>query len=132
MSMTEKKFGECLMLYGAAIENWPEEIQAEAIQATHQSAISALMIEQRYFEQLLRDHDVIEPANPWLADRIINAAASRASRVSVTAWLQEVLTFMLPRPAFAFAAVLAIGIVIGFSLPAEYNATPAPFEDAAL
>ncbi len=133
MPMTEKQFSEYLMLYGADMENWPDDIQAEAIGAMSEPNIRALAIEQRYFEEVLRAHDVSEP-NPWLADRIINAAGHKATRVSMSAWLQELLAFLLPQPAFAFATVLALGMAIGFSLPAvkEDSATPAYFEDASL
>ena len=133
--MTEKQFKKYLALYGAAIESWPDEIQAEAIRAADQPAIRGLMIEQRYFEEVLRDNDAIPPANAWLADRIIDEAGRKSPGVTIAAWLEELLAVVLPQSAFALATVLTLGIVIGFALPVmskTSNIKPVYVEDAAL
>jgi len=120
MPMTEKEFKQCLLLYGAELENWPQEIAAEARRMQHLAPYSNLMIEQRYFDEMLLNNRPFEAASSNLAYRIINAAAvvRRAPDVTLTEWLQEFLAFILPKPAFALATVLTLGIVIGFAIPA--------------
>ena len=127
MSITEKKLKEYLMLYGTETKNWPEAIQADVLRAKHNPALSGLIIKQQYFDEVLWNNRVIEPASADLANRIIVAAraVAKSSGISITAWIQELLAFVLPQPAFALATVLTLGIVIGFSLPA----LPPPVDD---
>jgi len=124
MPMTEKEFKQCLMLYGTEVENWPDEILAEAIRAQYHPTLSELMLEEQYFDEMLLHSRRFEDASPDLADRIIHAARSAVttSRNSLATYLQELLASLLPQPAFALATVLSLGIVIGFSVPAPASA----------
>ena len=119
MSMTEKQFKQCLILYGTEIDSWPEEIMAEAMQMQHRPVFANLVIEQQYFEEMLLNNRQCELANTDLANRIISAArtVSHPSDVSVTAWLKELLNFIMPQPSFALATVLTLGIIIGLTIP---------------
>jgi len=57
-----------------------------------------------------------EPAFPALSERIINAAKYSRSNVRMTDWLKNLFAdFHLPQPAYAFAAMLALGVSIGIS-----------------
>ncbi len=79
--------------------------------------------DDKYLEALLSKRH-IEPASPGFAERIIASARPlrRGEAVSIGAWLREALAeFMLPKPAFALAATLMLGMVIGFSVPASHS-----------
>jgi len=65
-----------------------------------------------------------EPASPDLANRIVLAAHPRAQRITLIAYLRELLASALPQPAFALAGVLTVGVVIGLNLP-----TPLPADN---
>lgn len=60
-----------------------------------------------------------------LAGRIILAArrAPAPKPVSITGFIGDMFReFALPQPAYAFASVLALGLVLGVSLPGHGNA----------
>ena len=58
------------------------------------------------------------PARNGLAERIIATAHAQGRPQGFWSWLAEALgELMLPRPAFALASVLALGILIGATLP---------------
>jgi hypothetical protein len=125
MPMTEKQFKEYLMLYGTVVTNWPDEVLADAMRAQHHPALNELIVKEHYYDEELRNNRRFEHANSNLADRIIHAARTTAGSpdISGIAWLQELLTFVLPKPAFALAGVLTLGIVMGFSIPASVPAS---------
>lgn len=133
--ITEKQFKRYLLLYGAAVEDWPEDIRGEALRMSCDIRISALVMRHGYFEEVLRRSDPALPENPRLADRIVAAAGRRSQGIGIAAKLQDLLAAVLPQPAFALAAVLTLGIVIGFSLPAQSggdNFNPIYNDEAAL
>ena len=70
-------------------------------------------------DETLRTMRRFEPASSDLADRIIFAAHSavRSPGATFTAMLNELLASILPKPAFALAGVLALGVVIGLTIP---------------
>ena len=64
-------------------------------------------------ERLLHTRHV-PPANPFLAERIIANAKYRRRNVSIATWLSALFAdFMIPRPAYALAIMLLLGISIG-------------------
>ena len=117
MPIKQKKFLEYLMLYGPDIETWPEDKKAEGIWVCHKPPFSLLVAEQQRFEAVLQQRG-FEPAHPGLADRIIAKARPVAIRQSfkLSVWFNQ----LLPKPAFAFATVLALGFVLGFSTLAAH------------
>jgi hypothetical protein len=63
----------------------------------------------------------VEAPSDDLAERIIMAARQRTqvTPVSLVAWIKDLFhEFSLPQPVYAFASVLALGLVLGASLPA--------------
>ena len=124
MPMTEKQFQNFLMLYGTEVENWPDEILAEAMRAKHHPVLSGLAMEQQCFDEMLLNSRRFEAPSADLADRIIYAAriVAKTSGNSLVTCLRELLTLILPQPAFALATVLSLGIVIGFSVSASLSA----------
>ena len=88
----------------------------------HDPALQALLQRRRF-----------EPASAHLAERIIAAAHRRPQIPSLRAWLSDLLALALqPKSAFALAAVLVIGFVIGGALPSapgdEDNSLQSYFE----
>ena len=119
MPMTEKQFKEYLLLYGTEIDNWTEDLQAETLLVQRQHAFTEWMMEQQYYDEMLFNNRSFEVASPDLADRIIYSARAVKKSPSVTFsdMLRELLSFVLPQPAYAFAAVLMLGLVAGLYTP---------------
>jgi len=118
MPLTEKQFAEYLQCFGTQINTWPEALQVEAMRAARIPPFASMLDRQRRFEALLATHPV-PPARPELAERILAACPVRQPVPSLADWLLDLLaSLMLPRPAYSLAAVLALGLVIGFSTPA--------------
>lgn len=70
-------------------------------------ALDALLMKRR-----------LTPARPGLAERIIATAQAKERSPSFTAWIADMLAeIALPRPAYALASVLAMGVIIGTILP---------------
>ena len=72
-------------------------------------------------ENLLRSRRV-EPASPDLAQRVILRAQQLPQQKTTPFWqsLGELFTeFHLPQPAYVLAGALLVGLVIGFSAPAD-------------
>ena len=119
MPMTESEFKRYLLLYGTELECWPEDILAQAKRVQHLPVFISLMIEQQYIDETLLNNRAFEEASSNLANRIIRAASARkrAPGITFSAWVRELLDSLLPRPAFALATVLTLGILIGFAVP---------------
>jgi len=120
MKINQKDFARYLALYGPAVEQWPDSVRAEGLRMRQHPEAAALIGQQSRLETLLRNYPV-EPPRAGFAERII-AATKYATPSPVSgfgAWLHAALAeFMLPRPAFALASLLALGFVIGLSAPA--------------
>jgi hypothetical protein len=61
-------------------------------------------------------------ASPDLAERIILRAAALPQRQTASFWnfMRELCAeFHLPKPAYVLAGALALGIVVGFSVPPD-------------
>ncbi len=127
MAMDAEQFRECLLIYGADLQRWPEAVRRAGLAALERSlACRALREDHLQFEAVLRTRDVEAPS-PDLEARII-AAAPRRERIA-SPGLAEFLRscfadLRLPAPALTTAAVLIVGVVIGLWLPTE----PVPAE----
>src|SRR4051812_3277542 len=76
-----------------------------------------MTVSDKELETLLRSR-YVEPPRAGFAERIIATAGyAQPSPVSGSAaWLEAFFAqFILPRPAFALASVLALGVVIGLA-----------------
>jgi hypothetical protein len=60
-----------------------------------------------------------EPPSSNLAERIIAAARMQYPQRNVLEYVADILGAVLPRPAYALAFVLALGVAIGTSLPVQ-------------
>ena len=122
MAMDADRFRECLLLYGADLEEWPAGARAEGLQAVDDSpACRALREEHVQFEALLRSSE-LEAPRPGLEGRIIAAARrrERAGSPGVPEFLSSCFRDLrIPAPVLMAAAVLIVGIVIGLWMPSE-------------
>lgn len=132
MAMDAEQFRERLLIHGADVTRWPEEIRGAGMEAVERSLeCRSLQEEHAQFEAVLSTR-VYEEPSPDLARRIVSAAWQRERRTFPG--LAELLAscFMdlrLPKPVFTAAAVLIIGFVVGFFLPTEsVLADPDPAE----
>lgn len=127
--MDLKQFRENLLIYGADLYRWPEEIQRAGMEALGQSAeLRAALADHEHFEEVLKSRKFEEPVTD-LAERIISASLHQKERErfghgSFLSSLRAELS--MPRPALAavavlMVAVLLIGFAIGFSIPLGLN-----------
>jgi hypothetical protein len=122
MTMDAERFRECLLIHGAELHHWPEDIRQAGLEAVERSLeCRSLQEEYRQFESTLRSRAVEDPS-PDLAVRIVSAARRRERRASPS--IMEFLAgcfqdLRLPAPVLTAAAVLIIGVVIGLLLPTE-------------
>jgi len=131
MTMDAEQFRECLLIHGADVQRWPEEIRRAGIEALDRSLECRSMQEEcRQFEAILRSR-AFEAPSPDLAFRIVSAAWRRERKASpgviefLAACFQDL---RLPAPVLTAAAVLILGVVIGLLLPTE--PVPADSESA--
>ncbi len=122
MAMNAEQFRECVLIYGADLARWPEEIRREGREAVDRSlACRALQEDHAQFEVLLRSRAHQEPKAD-LETRIIAAARrrERAAYPGPTEFLSSCFADLrLPAPVLTAAAVLIVGIMIGLWLPTE-------------
>lgn len=84
-------------------------------------------------ESMLRSRRVGK-ADPELAARIILRALSLPQRNDISFWkmVQDVFAeFRLPRPAFALAGAVVLGVVVGVSTPSQESVPPDGVEVSA-
>lgn len=124
--MDKDRFAEHLMVFGADIRRWPEEIRSEALDSLDASPeLRILTQEQLRFEEGL-DTVPFEEPDGSLPQRIITAALGRGGPESpglVPSIVQWFADFHLPRPALTAAVLLFIGMTIGFLTPIDTVAT---------
>jgi hypothetical protein len=120
--MDAERFRECLLVHGAELHRWPEDIRQSGLDAMERSLeCRSLQDECRQFESILRSR-VFEDPSQDLAVRIVSAARRTERRASprvmefLAACFQDL---RLPAPVLTAAAVLIIGVVIGLLLPTE-------------
>ncbi|HWP47465.1 MAG TPA: hypothetical protein VNM22_09915 [Candidatus Limnocylindrales bacterium] len=129
--MDLKQFKENLLLYGADVHRWPEEIRNAGLEALKNSSeFRFLADEEAKFERVLKSRKYEEP-DSYLERRIISAALriKKNPPSSLGIFLLELLAeFRLPRPALIALSILIIGFTIGFldpiaSAPTEQDPT---------
>jgi hypothetical protein len=120
-----KKFKENLLLYGANIHYWPEEIRQAGLEALESSSeMQELLSGHEHFEKVLKTRRYEEPSVN-LAQRIISASLQQKAPLSFGSFISELLNeFRFPKPALSVLSivmilVLIIGFTIGFSNPSE-------------
>jgi hypothetical protein len=122
MTMDAERFRECLLIHGAEVHHWPEDIRQEGLEALERSMqCRALQEEHVRFESILRARAFEDPS-PGLALRIVGAARRREQRKSPRIMEFLAVCFQdlrLPAPVVTAVAVLIIGVVIGLLLPTE-------------
>jgi hypothetical protein len=120
--MDTEQFRECLLLYGADLQRWPEVLRQTGVAALERShACRALKEDHAQFEALLRTREVEVPS-PYLEARIIDAARARkrAAPPGLAEFFRACFADLrLPAPVLTTAAVLIVGVGIGLWLPAE-------------
>ncbi len=125
--MEMKKFKENLLLCGANINHWPEEIRQAGLEALESSSeMQALLVEHEHFEKVIKTRRYEEPSGN-LAQRIISASLQQKQKapLSFGSFISELLNeFRFPKPALSVLSivvilVLIIGFTIGFSNPSE-------------
>ena len=81
MTMNLEQFKKNLLVYGANVHEWPEEIKQAGLKAIETSSeFRALLAEEVRFEQVLKTRTYKEPNND-LAERIVLAAQPKKKRV---------------------------------------------------
>lgn len=120
--MDVERFREYVLLYGADLQRWPQEIRRAGIEALEQSAACRAMQEDHVqFETLLRTRTHAAPS-PGLESRII-AAALRRERMEfpgLTTLLRSCFSDLrIPAPVLMTAAALFLGVGIGLWLPVD-------------
>lgn len=119
--MDAERFRECLLIHGAEVSQWPDDVRPAGLEAVARSLeCRSLQEECRQFESILQSRGFEDPS-PDLAVRIV-AAARRERRGSprVMEFLAACfLDLRVPVPVVTAAAVLIIGVMIGLLLPSE-------------
>ena len=123
MKMSYNKFRKKLVIHGADIQNWPEEIRSYGLKALESSPeLRKLVKEEKNFEEILQNRKYEEPGKNF-AGRIALAACSERRMIQsnpvrfFSAMLRE---FRISRFAFTtvfvfFIATLIAGYTIGVS-----------------
>lgn len=128
--MDKNQFKESLLLYGADLHSWPEEIMREGLEALEKFPdFKLLLMEQEQFETFLHTRKYEKPSNGF-AERIISTSLhkkqkSSAFRSFVSAFTND---FRFPEPVRTAVPVLIIlllvvGFIIGFLNPSESVST---------
>jgi hypothetical protein len=131
MAMDAEQFREHVLIHGADVNRWPDEVRQGGVEALARSSeCRALQEEYAQFEATLGSRAYEEPS-PDFSRRIIAAARPRERRGF--SGLAELLgscfaDLRLPAPVLTVAAVLIVGFVVGLLLPIE--ATKADTESA--
>lgn len=78
------------------------------------------MLTEKQFEAYLWRRK-FEPASTNLAERIIASAREKPAIVpaGIMDYVRDILETIMPKPAYALAFVLVIGILIGSNLPMQ-------------
>jgi len=131
MTMDPEQFKENLLVYGANVHEWPEDIRQAGLEALKLSfELRALLAEEERFERVLTTRRYEEPSN-HLAERIVSAAQPKKKKrwPSLVGFFSELVwEFSLPKPALTAVSaslvfVLILGFVIGFSNPIGSEST---------
>ncbi len=115
-------FKEALMLYGADLGSWPEELGKEAAallgaRGAVADELNTLIDDEMALETLLGERTFEEPGE-FLAQRIIAHAEDSAPNEEpggFFAWL--FVDLFTPKAAFALVLTLVIGFMVGYMGP---------------
>jgi hypothetical protein len=120
--MDAEQFHECILIHGADVRRWPEEIRQAGVDALARS-IECGSLQEEYvrFEAVLASRAYDAP-RPDFARRIIAAAWPRERKGF--RGLTELLVscfrdLRVPAPVVTVTAVLIVGFVVGTLLPVE-------------
>jgi hypothetical protein len=125
MKMNVHQFKENLLLYGADLNRWPEEVRRAGWEAIEHSLELQLQVaEHERFERMLTTRKYEGPSGD-LELRIIQTSLrhKEESPFSLREFISELFgEFFVPRPAFTVLSismifVLVAGFAIGFSDP---------------
>lgn len=128
MTMDPRQLKENLLLYGADLYQWPEEIRQEGLESLQRfPGLQALLAEYEQFERVLKTRKYEEPSGN-LAQRIVSLSLhqEKESRIGLGFFLSRLFAdeLYLPKPALILASILMIialltGFFIGFSNPSR-------------
>jgi hypothetical protein len=104
--LDEAQLRNGLMLYGADVTVWPQNMQAAGRWAIRQPEFAAIIREEEFFEKRLLDR-LYEPPISELADRIIAASLTRKQDPASAG----IMTGTHPA---TYAAMLVLGFALGF------------------
>jgi hypothetical protein len=119
--MDIKQFKENLLIYGAELDRWPEEIRKAGLESVKESTeLRNLLTDQDRFESFLRTRKYEEPSN-HLAQQIISTALRQhQAQPSLSAFFSELFSaFSMPKMVLTTVSILLIGFIIGYSNPIE-------------
>jgi hypothetical protein len=132
MTMDPKQFEENLLLYGADLNRWPEEIRQAGMESLQKYLeLQVLLEEQEKFEKMLKARKYEEPSCD-LTQRIVSVSlqVDRKSPFGLGSLFSRICAdeFFLHKPASIIASlltisVLAVGLFIGFSISTESKLT---------
>jgi len=128
--MDKRQFKEYLLLYGAEIHSWPEEIMRSGLEALEKSPdFNILLKEHEHFESILNTRKYEKPNNHF-AERIISTSLHKKQKSFtlgsfISALIHE---FRFPKPVLTTFSVLillllSVGFIIGFFNPSESVST---------
>ena len=124
--MDKKQFKEYLLLYGAEIHSWPEEIMRAGLEALDKSPdFTKLLKEQEHFESFLNTRRYEKPSEDF-AERIISTSLHKKQKsFTLGSFVSALINdFRFPKPVLTTFSVLmvlllVIGFIIGFFNPSE-------------
>jgi hypothetical protein len=125
MTMDPEQFKENLIVYGANVHQWPEDVRQAGLEALETSSeLRALLAEEERFERVLTKRRYEEPSRD-LAQRIVSASQPKKKKrwSSLVGFFSELVwEFSLPKPALTAVSLsllffLILGFVIGFWNP---------------
>lgn len=109
-------FEQWLMLYGASVDHWPDDLSARGrALMTADPSLAALVAETEAFEARLRLPET-PMASSQLSARIIDAGrrTPQQSRPSLWRLIESLIAETLPKPSYALASVLLLGMFLGY------------------
>lgn len=122
--MDKKQFKEYLLLYGAEIHSWPEEIMRSGLEALEKSPdFKILLKEHEHFESILNTRTYEKPSNHF-TERIISTSLHKKQKsFTLSSFVSALMNeFRFPKPALTTLSalmilLLIIGFIIGFLNP---------------
>jgi hypothetical protein len=131
MTMNFKQFEEKLLMYGADVRKWPENVRSSALKTLETSPeLQKLVKNEERFEGVLNTRKFEKPSKD-LAGRIVASALPRKKKAqrNFGVFLSDMLSeFSLSRRVLVAVSVsliftLIVGFTIGYSNPSRYAST---------